>query len=169
MSKSPYVYKEIHRRNLPSFERAQSVGYLIEGASLCTISMSESGTEWKSLTGVELDVQDIQRGIVSGVKAVLVGSVFDSSVTIFDVIRYGKISYRGKSWSVRSEAIDTILDSVSKRYDPVFRRAKAVQRGMIPAFDDLCKRGGLGILLWRSGFSYPYLCRREDVTVGGTR
>jgi hypothetical protein len=100
---------------------------------------------------------------VSGVKAVLVGSVADGSVTILDILRYGKIFYRGKSWSIRSDAVDTVLGTVSRRYSPVFQRAKAVQRALIPAFDELCKRGGLGILLWRSGHSYPFLCRRDDI------
>lgn len=153
-----YHFRTIQRRNLPSFERANSVGYLIEGDQLCVISMTETGTSWETLSGVEIDVPN--RKIVSQVRANIIGSIKGKKVFLIDVIKFGKVSFKGKPWSLRSDAIDQIISQVDSVFS--FCRPVAVQRGLIPAFDNVCKKGGLGMILWRSGFNHPFLCQRME-------
>jgi hypothetical protein len=152
-----YHFRTIQRRNLPSFERSNSVGYLIEGDQLCVISMTETGTSWETLSGVEIDVPD-ERKIVSHIRASIIGSIKGKKVFLIDVMKFGKVSFKGKPWSMRSDAIDQIIDQVDSVFS--FCRPVAAQRGLIPAFDNVCKKGGLGMILWRSGFNYPFLCQR---------
>lgn len=157
-------YKIIRRRELPAYERAGCVAQLVMGSEILTITLHETSVDWETERGVTVPVSkglsDIETGYSN---TVLIGSVCrEGKPYLLDTLMLQKKSQRQKAWRARVAIASNIVSRVGRHFDPVLRIAPEVSSGLLVAFDTVCSKGGLGMIVRVSGKPVNILCKKED-------
>jgi hypothetical protein len=149
----------VTRGELPAYERAGSIAYLLRGTGPFVVSLSDTLTSWSNMDGVSVPVPgpiSIGTGIA---KTHLIGAIDpEGRAQFLDVIVANGRSYRTRHVDDRLEALRKVLLLIQDYFGVNMVEPEIVQQGYLPAFDRVEQSGGAGMFLLRPGKRFAVFC-----------
>lgn len=151
----------IKRAELPAYERRGALAQEILGQRV-TVAFHQARVDVEMVdggfpAGLGNEFTGLRPGIAD---TVVLGSLSAGRdrVSLFDVAMIERRSRRGWPWRERLDLLEALWSRLPSEVKQVYPLARTWHRGLLAAFDEVNRTGGLGLLVRIAGDSKTLMC-----------